>query len=90
MGSAALDMAYVACGRFDGYWEPQLSAWDVSAGALLVGEAGGRMSDFGGGRTRLLSGEEVVASNTRIHAEMLTVLREGAAAPHPDFPQLRP
>jgi myo-inositol-1(or 4)-monophosphatase len=88
MGSAALDMAYVACGRFDGYWEPQLSPWDVSAGALLVEEAGGRMSDFSGGQTRLLSGEEVIASNSRIHSEMLIVLREGSAAPHPDFPAL--
>ena len=88
MGSAALDMAYVACGRFDGYWEPQLSPWDVSAGALLVEEAGGRMSDFSGGTARLLSGQEVIASNSRIHAEMLTVVREGSAAPHPDFPTL--
>lgn len=88
MGSAALDMAYIACGRFDGYWEPHLSPWDVGAGALLVEEAGGRMSDFNGGRARLLSGEEVVASNGRIHAEMLTVLREGPSAPHPDFPKL--
>jgi myo-inositol-1(or 4)-monophosphatase len=85
MGSAALDMAYVACGRFDGFWEPQLSPWDVSAATLLVEEAGGRMSDFSGGRAYLLSGEEVVASNSRIHDEMLIVLREGPAAPHPDF-----
>jgi myo-inositol-1(or 4)-monophosphatase len=88
MGSAALDMAYVACGRFDGFWEPQLSPWDVSAGALLVEEAGGRMSDFGGGTSRLLTGEEVIASNSRIHDEMLTVIRDGSAAPHPDFPAL--
>jgi myo-inositol-1(or 4)-monophosphatase len=88
MGSAALDMAYVACGRFDGFWEPQLSPWDVSAGALLVEEAGGRMSDFSGETSRLLTGEEVIASNSRIHAEMLTVVRDGSAAPHPDFPAL--
>lgn len=88
-GSAALDLAYVACGRFDGFWEPRLSPWDVAAGALLVEEAGGCVSDFGGGRTRLLSGEEVVASNGHIHREMLRVLREGPAAPHPDFPILR-
>lgn len=87
-GSAALDMAYVAWGRFDGYWEPSLSPWDVAAGLLLVEEAGGRISDFGGTRERLFSGAEVVASNGHIHGEMLTVLRYGAAAPHPDFPDL--
>jgi myo-inositol-1(or 4)-monophosphatase len=87
-GSAALDMAYVACGRFDGFWEPQLSAWDVPAGLLLVEEAGGGISDFRGHRERLFSGEEVVASNGHIHSEMLRVLRDGAAAPHPDFPDL--
>ncbi len=85
-GSAALDMAYVAWGRFDGYWEPSLSPWDVAAGLLLVEEAGGHISDFSGGRERLYSGAEVVASNGTIHDEMLTVLRQGAAAPHPDFP----
>ncbi len=87
-GSAALDMAYVACGRFDGYWEPQLSPWDITAGLLLVEEAGGRTSDFGGGRARLFSGDEVLVSNGLIHDEMLAVLHEGAAAPHPDFPGL--
>lgn len=87
-GSAALDMAYVAWGRFDGYWEPLLSPWDVAGGLLLVEEAGGRISDFGGTRERLFSGAEVVASNGYIHDEMLTVLRYGAAAPHPDFPDL--
>jgi myo-inositol-1(or 4)-monophosphatase len=88
MGSAALDLAYVACGRFDGYWEPGLSPWDVAAGMLIVEEAGGATSDFTGGRERLTTGEEVVASNGHIHAEMLTVLREGPGAPHPDFPRL--
>ena len=87
-GSAALDMAYVACGRFDGYWEPKLSPWDITAGLLLVEEAGGRISDFGGERTRLFSGDEVLVSNGLIHDEMLAVLHEGAAAPHPDFPSL--
>lgn len=87
-GSAALDMAYVAWGRFDGYWEPSLSPWDVAGGLLLVQEAGGRISDFSGGRERLFSGAEVVVSNGAIHGEMLAVLRYGAAAPHPDFPDL--
>lgn len=88
VGSAALDLAYVACGRFDAYWEPGLSAWDVAAGLLLVWEAGGRVSDFDGGDRRVLSEGEVLASNGRIHDEMLRVLREGRAAPHPDFPEL--
>ncbi len=78
----------VAWGRFDGYWEPLLSPWDVAGGLLLVEEAGGRISDFGGTRERLFSGAEVVASNGYIHDEMLTVLRYGVAAPHPDFPDL--
>ncbi len=87
-GSAALDMAYVACGRFDGYWESGLSPWDLAAGVLLVQEAEGRCSDYTGGTAQLHSGREVLASNGLIHAEMLRVLREGPAAPHPDFPCL--
>jgi myo-inositol-1(or 4)-monophosphatase len=87
-GSAALDMAYVACGRFDGFWEPSLHPWDLAAGVLLVEEAGGRASDFSGGLTRLTSGEEVLTSNGLIHQEMLNILKYEAAAPHPDFPEL--
>jgi len=87
-GSAALDMAYVACGRFDGYWESYLSPWDLAAGVLLVQEAGGRCTDYTGGTAHLHSGREVLVSNGLIHAEMLRVLREGPAAPHPDFPNL--
>jgi myo-inositol-1(or 4)-monophosphatase len=83
-GSAALDLAYVASGRFDGFWEPKLSPWDVAAGLLIVEEAGGQTSDFEGGTARLLTGEEVVANNGLIHDEMLTVLREGSGAPYPD------
>ena len=48
-GSAALDMAYVACGRFDGFYEYSLSAWDMAAGVILIREAGGQVSDFAGG-----------------------------------------
>jgi myo-inositol-1(or 4)-monophosphatase len=87
-GSAALDIAYVACGRFDGFWEPTLHPWDLAAGVLLVMEAGGRVSDFSGGYARLTSGQEVLVSNGCIHQEMLNVLRYEAAAPHPDFPVL--
>ncbi len=72
-GSAALDLAYVACGRFDGYWELSLGAWDVCAGALLVEEAGGRLSDLDGGAVHLRA--PIVASNGRIHADLLAALR---------------
>jgi myo-inositol-1(or 4)-monophosphatase len=72
-GAAALDLAYVACGRLDGFWELRLHPWDVAAGALLVQEAGGRVSDLSGGPD-YLSGEQIVASNGHIHDEMLAVL----------------
>jgi myo-inositol-1(or 4)-monophosphatase len=68
-GSAALDMAYVACGRLDGYWEFQLNPWDTSAGYLLVQEAGGKVTHFDGGQFTLDS-REVLATNGLIHPEM--------------------
>ena len=74
-GAATLDLAYTACGRFDGYWEFRLQPWDVAAGVLLVREAGGRVTDFAGSPD-CLSGESIVASNGRIHEEMLGVIRE--------------
>ncbi len=70
-GAAALDLAYVAAGRLDGFWEPKLSAWDVAAGILMVQEAGGRVTDYRGKLVRDLWGGEVVASNGRIHREMV-------------------
>jgi len=76
-GSAALDLCYVAAGRFDGFWEPALHAWDVAAGALIVQEAGGRVTDYAGA-PHLLEGAQVVASNGKIHAEMLAVLQRYA------------
>ncbi len=82
-GAAVLDLAYVACGRLDGFWEIRLKPWDVAAGILLVQEAGGRVTDFDGGAD-YLSGEHIVASNGRLHEEMLHVIREGASAPLPD------
>jgi len=72
-GSAALDLAYVACGRFDGFWEQHLAAWDVAAGLILIEEAGGITSDFDGGPAPR-SGARTVAANHRLHAEMLSVL----------------
>jgi myo-inositol-1(or 4)-monophosphatase len=73
-GSAALDLCYVAAGRFDGFWELKLHPWDVAAGFLLVEEAGGRVSDRAGGPAPR-SGRDSVASNGRIHAAMLALLR---------------
>ena len=69
-GSAALDLAYVACGRYEAFWEFHLNPWDTAAGFLLVQEAGGRISDFGGGGFRLDS-REVLASNGLIHGELV-------------------
>jgi len=68
-GSAALDLAYVACGRIDAFWEFKLNPWDTSAGSLLVEEAGGRITHFDGSRFTLDS-REVFATNGLIHAEM--------------------
>ena len=69
-GSAALDLAYVAAGRMDAFWEFNLNPWDTAAGILLVEEAGGRVTDFSGRQYRLAS-DEVLASNGFIHQEML-------------------
>lgn len=65
-GSAALDLAYVACGRFDGYFEYSLSPWDVAAGAFIVEQAGGKVGDFGGGED-FVFGREIVAGNPSIY-----------------------
>ena len=73
-GSAAIDLCYVACGRFDGFWEMKLAPWDVAAGALLVTEAGGCVSDFIGGEFNL-NGSEILASNNLIHKQMIDVLK---------------
>jgi myo-inositol-1(or 4)-monophosphatase len=73
-GSAALDLAGVACGRFDGFWELKLKPWDLAAGTLLVSEAGGRVTSPGG-RAWSLKQADVVASNGAVHGQMLDVLR---------------
>ena len=72
-GSAALDLCYVACGRFDGFWEWNLCPWDTAAGTLIVREAGGMVSDFRG-RAFDLYGEQTLASNGHLHAAMVAVL----------------
>ena len=77
LGSAALDLCYVAAGRLDGFWEQRLHPWDTAAGALIVTEAGGRMSGMDGGPFRPADGH-VVASNGRVHDEMLVAIRDAA------------
>lgn len=72
-GSAALDLCYVACGRFAGYWEERLQPWDTAAGALIVREAGGITTDFAC-RPVGTDGREVLATNGRIHAAMLKLI----------------
>jgi len=69
-GSAALDLCYTACGRFDAYWEFNLNPWDTAAGVLLVEEAGGKVTNFSGGPFEIAS-REVLASNTVLHEEVL-------------------
>jgi myo-inositol-1(or 4)-monophosphatase len=73
-GSAALDLAYVACGRFDGFWEDGLNPWDVAAGVLLISEAGGRVTDFLGAPLDVYT-PKVVASNGRVHESMIRTLQ---------------
>ena len=72
LGSAALDMCYVACGRFEGYYEFNLKIWDIAAGVLLVKEAGGTVTDYSGGND-YLHGKEVLAAGS-LHAEMLKLI----------------
>lgn len=73
-GSAALDLAYVAAGRFDGFWEYDLNQWDMAAGILLVEEAGGLVSDFKGGFDYLASGN-IIAASPRLFKEMLKIIK---------------
>ncbi len=73
-GSAALDLCYVACGRFEAFWEMDLKAWDIAAGSLIVKEAGGKLSDYSGNDFSIYK-EEVLVSNEKIFLEMLEVLK---------------
>ena len=75
LGSAALDLCYVAAGRFDGFWEQHLKPWDVSAGALIVQEAAGRITGMDGAPFDPAAGH-LVASNDRLHEQMLSVIRD--------------
>ncbi len=75
MGSAALDLAYVAAGRYEGFWEDRLNPWDIGPGIILVREAGGYVSQFDGSENMLDTGE-IVAANDKLHAELRRILRE--------------
>jgi myo-inositol-1(or 4)-monophosphatase len=78
-GAAALDLAYLAAGRFDGFWELKLSPWDTAAGCLLVREAGGLVTDLFGAPFELRS-PHVLASNGVLHQAMMAVFRQAEAA----------
>ncbi|MCX6254745.1 MAG: inositol monophosphatase family protein [Bacteroidia bacterium] len=73
LGSAAIDLAYVACGRFEAFYEYGLNQWDIAAGMLLVREAGGRVSDFSG-IEKNVTGEEIVAANNSVFSEVLEIV----------------
>jgi myo-inositol-1(or 4)-monophosphatase len=73
-GSAALDLAYVAAGRFDGFWEIGLQSWDMAAGILLIQEAGGMVSDLEGG-DRFFETGSIVTANPKLHQPMLELIR---------------
>jgi myo-inositol-1(or 4)-monophosphatase len=74
MGSAALDLAYVACGRFDGFWEVALHPWDMAAGVLIVEEAGGKVTNFAGGPMDIYN-FELLSSNGKVHEEMPSIVK---------------
>lgn len=75
VGSAAMDLAYVASGRFDGYWELDLSQWDIAAGVIIIREAGGFVSDINGENGFMETGN-IVASNQKIHKQILSILNK--------------
>jgi myo-inositol-1(or 4)-monophosphatase len=74
MGAAALDLAYVAAGRFDGFWETGLQPWDIAAGIVLVREAGGTVTDFEGGDGMLESGR-IIAANDVLHGPLSKLVK---------------
>jgi myo-inositol-1(or 4)-monophosphatase len=77
LGSAALDLSYVACGRFDGFWEGTLNPWDIAAGVLLVMEAGGKWTDYRGVPSNVYN-KQVLATNGLIHEQMMAVLKKAS------------
>ena len=74
LGSAATDLAYVACGRFEGFYEYSLQPWDVAAGAFIVKQAGGIITDFKGD-TNFIFGKEIVAANNLVFPEFLDAIK---------------
>jgi len=74
LGSAAIDLGYVAAGRFDGFWEVSIHPWDIAAGSLIVQEAGGLVTDVNGGAEFLSPVPSILATNSHIHQEMLKIL----------------
>ncbi|MEX2115537.1 MAG: inositol monophosphatase family protein [Bacteroidota bacterium] len=76
LGSAALDLCYVAAGRLDGYWEMSLNPWDMAAGVVLVEEAGGKFTDLEG-RVSTIHNKKILVSNGKIHEQMVGVLKRG-------------
>jgi myo-inositol-1(or 4)-monophosphatase len=76
-GSAALDLAYIAAGRFDVYWERNLSPWDFAAGVILVREAGGYVTDLEDKERTMVVGD-IIAGNSTLHREVLTLLKDAA------------
>lgn len=83
LGSAALDLCWLAAGRTDGYWEDNLNPWDVGAGILILQEAGGKVTDYSGKKYKKLPdyGRTMLASNGRIHAQMLQIIRKTEPRP---------
>jgi len=74
MGSASLDMAYVAAGRFDGFWQRNLNYWDIAAGIILIKEAGGFITDFSG-NNKYIENQTILATNSKINEEMIEVFK---------------
>lgn len=75
LGSAALELAYTACGRQDGYFEAYLNPWDYAAGMLLVQEAGGKVSDWNGKNLDPTQGNQIAGTNGQVHEELLNLIR---------------
>ncbi len=82
LGSAALDLSYVACGRLDGYWEVYLNPWDKAAGILLVQEAGGKVTTFDGDGKNVIYNPNTLATNGLLHDAMIDILKKGTTIPY--------